>query len=426
MKQGLIHPMTMLKDAPTPFGTYTPDNFDRVFAGPLSATDALIHSRNIPAINLAQELRDPSLHEFLVSAEVPVNPDPRHYGLSIVLGTAEVTMEEIVELYAALRNEGRFRKIRKTISSTPARQKEIKHKAILEPEAAFLVLDMLSKNPNPTSGSEERWRLRPQSVAWKTGTSVGFRDAWAVGVFDNYVLAVWVGNFSGQGNSAFVGREAAGPLLFQLIESLAKIKDIELNEPAPSFAMNVSKVEVCSVSGQLPHADCPHKKLSYFVPGKSPIKACTVHRRVDVDVATGKQVCPSFKGKTKSQVYEYWPTDLLKLFKQAGIGRKIPPSLHESCQNPAYGDIGPKILSPKAGIVYHLRTAGSDSKKIPLVAVSDGNVQAHKWYVNNNFVGEGRADNPLLWNAKSGNHTVRVVDDQGRASDVQVEVSWID
>ena len=421
LEQGLIHPLTMLKDAPTPFGTYTPDNFDRVFAGPLSTTDALIHSRNIPAILVAQELDKPTIYDFLYSLKIPLNPDPQHYGLSIVLGTAEVTMEELVQLYAMLNNEGIYRSISTHRESVPGEGKRA-----LSKEVSFLILDMLSKNPKPDSESEDRWRLKPQSVAWKTGTSVGFRDAWAIGVFDHYVMAIWVGNFSGMGNSAFIGREAAGPLLFSLIEAFANIRDIEFSKPFPTFDMNLADVEFCALSGYLPHKDCPNRKRGWFMPGISPINHCKVHRRIEVDLITGKQVCPKFKGRSVTKVFEYWPTDLLKLFKQAGVGRRLPPPLHPTCLGNAYGDIDPKIISPKSEIMYHLRTSGSDSKKIPLLAIGDGNIKSLSWYIDNKFIGQSDTNDPLLWIAVAGHHNARVIDDQGRSSEIVFKVQWID
>lgn len=419
MEQGHIHPQTMLKDAPTPFGTYTPDNFDKAFSGPLSATEALIHSRNIPAVNLAEKLENPTLYEFLKTADIPLNPDPQHYGLSIVLGTAEVTMLELVELYALLHNEGRFQKL--NLPWAPSGES----RTVFSKETGFLTLDMLTQNPPPDSDAMIRWELSPQSIAWKTGTSVGFRDAWSVGLFDHYALAVWVGNFSGQSNSAFVGREAAGPLLFSLIRAFETIHPTNLSKPLPEGSYNLTETKVCALSGHLPHEDCPHKKTTWFIPGVSPISHCTVHRRIAIDPVSGKKVCPSFSGKTKSRVYEYWSSDIARLFKQAGVGRKPPPSLHPDCRGNHFGTLEPKILSPKKDIVYNLRTKGSGSRQIPLMAVSDGNIKSLSWYINNELVGTSSPQSPLLWKARAGEFDLRVVDEDGRASHSRFKVRWI-
>ncbi|MCJ8278295.1 MAG: penicillin-binding protein 1C, partial [Bdellovibrionales bacterium] len=421
IEQGNFHPQTMIKDAPAPFGTYTPDNFDRVFAGPLSATEALIYSRNIPALHVAQDLSNPSLHEFLLRAGIPMNEDPKHYGLSIVLGTAEVTMEELIELYSNFNNEGLKKPIRYE-ATDPISEGE----KFLSSETAFLTLDMLSQNPTPEDTNDEKWRINPRSVAWKTGTSVGFRDAWAVGVFDHYAIAVWVGHFSGKGNPAFVGRHASGPLMFSLIEAFSKLRELDFPDPAPTAKMNIEEVEFCAISGHLPNEHCPHRKKGWFIPGVSPISTCQVHRQIEIDLVSGKQSCPKLEGKKEKKVFEYWTTDLLKLFKQAGIGRKLPPTLHASCEGENHGEVGPQILSPKKEIVYHLRSRGSDSKQIPLLAIADGNVKKLSWYINNELVGVSDVSDPLVWKAKTGRHTAKAIDEQGRMAEVSFDVQWID
>ncbi|MEM7647246.1 MAG: hypothetical protein AAF203_10070 [Pseudomonadota bacterium] len=108
------------------------------------------------------------------------------------------------------------------------------------------------------------------------------------------------------------------------------------------------------------------------------------------------------------------------------MGRKTPPQRHPSCQMYAYGDVAPKILSPKNNIQYNLRSFGSDSKKIPLMAVADGDIQTFTWYINNKKVGVSDYREPLVWQAVAGSHLVRVVDDQGRHSEIHFDVKRID
>ena len=159
---------------------------------------------------------------------------------------------------------------------------------LLSKEAAFLVLDMLAANPPPEQGYRSDWVRDQLAVSWKTGTSFGFRDAWSIGVVGPYVLAVWIGNFDGEGNPAFIGREAAAPLLFEIIDSL-KSQDPEINEfSGRGLAdLNLAKVEVCAVSGGLPGPDCKQLVSTWFIPGKSPIAKCEVHRRISINSAHG-------------------------------------------------------------------------------------------------------------------------------------------
>ena len=283
LDQGRIHPLTLLKDAPHAFGDYNPENFDREFLGPIRAADALARSRNVPAVTLASELAHPNLYEFLRAADVRLPQAESHYGLSLPLGGAEVTMEDLVRLYATLANGGSLQPLRRLLQEPPATKQRV-----LSPEAAFLTLEMLGQIPRPgmtTTDSTSR-----AQVFWKTGTSHGFRDAWSVAVFDHYVLAVWIGNFDGRRNPAFIGRTAAAPLLFQMIDGLRAHQPSRSEPHLPPAGANLKRVEFCSVSGQLPGPNCSHRTESWFIPGVSPIAVCDVHREVLVDAATGLRV----------------------------------------------------------------------------------------------------------------------------------------
>ena len=164
-------------------------------------------------LNSHLELHHPTLYEFLRGAGVKLPRSESLYGLTLPLGGAEVTMEDLVRLYAALANNGELRPLRRTLRDPIAPR----GRSIIMPEAAFLTLEMLNL-PRPEVGRAYSDQAAP--VFWKTGTSHGFRDAWSVAVFNHYVLAVWIGNFDGRANGTFVGRIAAAPLLFQIIDSL--------------------------------------------------------------------------------------------------------------------------------------------------------------------------------------------------------------
>ena len=203
--QGVLHPQTVLRDVPTSFGPFTPENFDGRFLGPVTATEALIRSRNIPAVYVASKLQSPSFYEFLKDAGIGRMASEDHYGLALVLGGGEVTPEELGSLYAMLANRGSLKPLRK-ISDDPGSSGV----RMLSDEASFMVLDMLRQNPRPDDAAIAQPGGLP--VYWKTGTSWGFRDAWTAGIVGPYIVVVWIGNFDGAGNPAFVGVEAAAPL----------------------------------------------------------------------------------------------------------------------------------------------------------------------------------------------------------------------
>jgi penicillin-binding protein 1C len=414
MDQGLIHPMTMLKDAPMSFGSYNPENFDNDFTGPIKAQDALVKSRNVPAIDIASRLAPPGLHGFLVKAGITRMHDESFYGMTLALGSAEVSMEELVQLYAMLANNGVLKRL-KFLKS----QRGEEGQRLLSKEASYLVLDILSTNPNPLQGFRADWIRDHLNVSWKTGTSFGFRDAWSVGLVGPYVLAVWIGNFDGEGNPAFIGREAAAPLFFEIIDSL-KSQDPAISQfSGKGLAdLNLAKVEVCALSGGLPGPECNQRVSTWFIPGKSPIAKCDVHRRISINNRTGLRACTDGALGTKSKVYEFWPSDLLAIFRQAGIPRRVPPPYEPGCRMDVTASMGagPRITSPQEGVVYSLRASDLTKERIPFTAVTEADTRTIHWFVNEAYLGESISGKPFFWTPKSGKFVVRAVDDLGRAS----------
>jgi penicillin-binding protein 1C len=411
LDQGQIHPLTLLKDAPHTFGDYNPENFDREFLGPIRASDALARSRNVPAVTLASELAHPTFYEFLRDAEVPLPKPASYYGLSLPLGGAEVTMQDLVRLYAALANGGRLQPLRR-LKQDPTTKSAVR---IFTPEAAFLTLDMLGQIPRPGLTSAESARSAP--VFWKTGTSHGFRDAWSVAIFDHYVVAVWIGNFDGKRNAAFIGRTAAAPLLFQMIDGLRAFQPSRAEQNLPPPELNLKRVEFCSVSGQLPTASCPHRTEGWFIPGISPIATCDVHREILVDASTGLRVAQDDGTRpVKREVYEFWPSDLLALFERAGIPRKLPPPFSPTIDNEllSRGGHPPKINLPGSEIT--VSRASTDSPCIPLRAETESGVRKLYWFADKTFLGACDAHAVLCWKPAPGTYHLTALDDHGRSA----------
>ncbi|MFS2047988.1 penicillin-binding protein 1C, partial [Variovorax sp. CT11-76] len=317
LDQGLLHPKTMLKDAPTAFGPYTPENFDHRFAGPLSAQEALIRSRNVPAVAVAAKLSKPGLYDFMRLAGVQKLQSESHYGLALVLGGGEVTPEELAGLYGTLANGGIAQPLRYTEPAPDERPAQPLR--LLSEEASFITLDMLRQTPRPDTTLPAR-----PAIAWKTGTSWGFRDAWTAGVFGRHVLVVWVGNFDGSSNPALVGVDAAAPLFLRMVDAL-RAERLDPGEVATTQPANLRQVEVCAATGGLPDALCPVRTRTWFIAGKSPIQVSNLHRAVWVDETTGKVVCGP-QPNARQQVVEQWGSDMRRLFRQAGLPRASVPA----------------------------------------------------------------------------------------------------
>ena len=414
LQQGLIHPLSVLSDAPHSFGDYDPENFDREFVGPIRACDALARSRNLPAVELASQLHHPTLYEFLRGAGVKLPRSESLYGLTLPLGGAEVTMEDLVRLYAALANNGELRPLRRTSRD----RTELRGRSIIMPEAAFLTLEMLNL-PRPEVGRAYSEQAEP--VFWKTGTSHGFRDAWSIAVFNHYVLAVWIGNFDGRANGNFVGRIAAAPLLFQIIDSLRTTWP-EPNQPhLPPPGANLKRVSCCAVSGDLPGLHCTQKVEGWFIPGISPIKTCDVHQQVLVDAESGLRVASDDGTRQlRREVYEFWPTELLSIFRRAGVPRKLPPPFLPGTAAEFVARSGnvPRITSPSSEREILLTSANT----IPLQAKADADVREIYWFAGKTFIGKGPPQEVVSWKASAGQYELIALDDHGRSASSAITV----
>jgi penicillin-binding protein 1C len=415
--QGVLHPQTVLRDVPSAFGPYQPENFDGHFLGPVTATQALIRSRNVPAVWVASELHQPDLYQFLKEAGIGRMASEDYYGLALVLGGGEVTMQELAGLYAMLADHGILRplRFREDAPRAPGTR-------LLSDAASFMVMDILAQNPRPAEivGSEPAW----MPIYWKTGTSWAFRDAWTAGIVGPYTLIVWIGNFDGTGNPAFVGAQAAAPLFFQISDALRAAYPGLRPTPLPLPAA-VKRVPICLASGELPNRWCPQTGWTWFIPGRSPIRVSNVHRPIVIDDRTGQPACPPYDGKrTHIEVYEFWPSDLQQVFAEAGIPRRKPPH-NSSC--PGSGTVAgdpPFIQSPLHGVIYALRLAELLHGRIALRAVADADAQSLYWFIDDSYVGRSVPGQALFWHPSvTGQFTVRVIDDHGRSAERPLDVS---
>lgn len=417
--QGVIHPMTMLKDAPSAYGAFQPENFDGRFVGPISAQNALLRSRNVPAVWLANQTRKPTLYQFLKQAGIARLKPEEYYGLPLALGGGEMKMTELAALYAMLATDGRMRPLRFIEEETAE-----PGKALLSPAAVFITRDMLQHNPR-LDGLPPDPRKKAWPVAWKTGTSWGFHDAWTAGITGPYVLIVWVGNFDGTPDPVFVGIETAAPLFFKIADALPLVKP-NLAPPSNQPPPGVSRIEVCSASGDLPNAWCPQTTKTWFIPGVSPIRVSTLHQPVMVDTRTGQAASPPYDMRyVREEVFEFWPSDMRQLFAAAGLPRRQPPVLNESYISPALAGEEPHIASPISHVTYTLKF-NNPNGIILLQAHAAANAQRLYWFCGQKLLGQTLPGETLEWRPEQpGWLELSVSDDRGRTATRQIKIEFI-
>ena len=403
--QGLIHPNTLLADAPLRYSDYNPENNERDFLGPVMAGEALRRSRNIPALRLMGKLKDGGLYTYLLEAGVRMDHPAAHYGMSLTLGSAPASMEEIASLYCSLADDGISRPLRYRLDEkTPARD----GKHLLSDAARWLLRDMLvdkDQDMPQILASENR-------LSYKTGTSQGFRDAWAVGISGDKVIVVWLGNFDNRSNPSLLGRKMAAPLLKDLFKRCGFMQKM----PSPPAALR--QVELCAVSGMMPSDYCQHRSKSWFIGGVSPIEPCDLHRRIWVNQRSGKRVAASDGDTdTKAVIMEFWSQEFLDLFRQAGMPRREIPSGDEILSTNL---VAPRITSPLDGHLYEI-SEDRDSGLICKASVTPG-ARRLFWFGNGHFLSSTEPGEPCIWRQAEGSCKIQVMDDRGLSSAVTIHV----
>lgn len=416
LEQGLIHPMTMLPDSPRSFGGYDPENFERDFRGPLPAHAALKSSRNLPAITLAGRLRQPGLFGFLRDCEVSLKFTQEHYGLALALGGAEVSMRELASLYGMLANEGIWQPLGLARENTEARTRRI-----ISPQAARLALWMLER---PEAAIMSRGNKIP--LYYKTGTSNGLRDAWTAGLVGRYVLVVWVGNFDNSSNPNFIGAKTALPLFVELAGSLALQRSLRHEQKDMDACPGLNLARVCSSTGDMDRGRCGQTEETWLIAGVSPVKDTGILRPIIVDRASGKRACEPRYGETEEIWWEFWPSDMQKIFASAGIHKPDPPQWLAQCQKEdirmARLPSAPRIMLPKNNMTYHRRQA-APHMELPLMAETDRDAGNIHWYADKIYLGSARPGEIFFWQtAFTGRLDIMAVDDAGRSSRQKCEI----
>lgn len=281
LQEGSLLPDMLMPDVPININGFTPQNFSLQYEGAVPASEALARSLNIPVVTMLQKYGVPKFHDFLQQIGfTTINRPSSHYGLSLILGGAEATLWDVTNAYAQMG--------RSLLTNLPPELANAKEAAMTVAEmekgndkgklawnkgAVWQTFDALKEVNRP---EEIDWKSIPsmQTIAWKTGTSYGFRDAWAVGVNPRYAVGVWVGNATGEGKPGLVGAQTAGPVLFDVFNYLPSSSWFE--RPTSIFI----EAEICRQSGHLKGRFCEETDTVLILPSGLRTEACPYHHPV--------------------------------------------------------------------------------------------------------------------------------------------------
>ncbi|HID40472.1 MAG TPA: penicillin-binding protein 1C, partial [Calditrichaeota bacterium] len=416
MDEGLILPQTQIRDVPSYFGAFSPANFDHRYRGIVTAGEALVASLNVPAVRLLNSFGLHSFYYFLREAGLStLFREPDGYGLPLIIGGAEVTPWEAAAMYSGLANGGLFRPI--SVMARDDGNAGFEHR-LISAGAAYLTLRVLNDVKRP--GSEYYWRQYSNQwpFSWKTGTSYGQRDAWAVGVSPQWTIAVWAGNFNGQGNANLSGAATAGPLLFDLFRNLPKDPD-KIFFARPSE--DLKEIELCARTGFKAGPDCPEKIRTIAPLHMKPLNLCPYHKRIFLNRDETEQVCSLCwgAGEHHTAIRLIYPADVNQFLRQAGrVVDGLPPH-RASC--PALTASSPlKIIYPqKNAALWIPREFNGELQKVSFRAAHQQSNQRIFWYLDNHYLGSSREKHNLAITLKKGWHELQVIDENGYVDKVR-------
>ncbi len=433
MDKGLVTPQSLLLDLPTDFAGYVAQNYDKRYRGRVTVEEALARSLNAPAVRLLAETGLGDFHALLLDLGLrSIDKPPGYYGLPLVLGGAEVRLLDLVNAYATLAQGGMHREVRDVLEVTddyPFMGERTEDappggaghgRRLLSAEACHLVERILSgvERADMPLG----WNLARDvpAVAWKTGTSYGHRDAWAVGYSSRHAVGVWVGNMDGRPERGISGARHAGPLLFELFRALEPSGS---HLPEPEF-LNIEQVEVCAESRHLATPLCTERMRMDIIPERSRVPRDTMHRRIFVDAETGELLqgnCLSQRPH-KARVVREYPPELIAWQRSRGMAVETLPPLSPLCAEVPGGE-KPVIVSPSGSTPYRIRAeAPREFQRIALVVQSPADNATLYWYQNGELVAKGGPEDKLFLPMQPGEHRLVVMDSKGRQDAVTFRV----
>jgi penicillin-binding protein 1C len=434
LDDGKILSKTLLPDIPTVINGFAPKNFTKEYDGAVPADKALIRSLNVPAVYMLKEYRYERFYGLLKKTGMnTLTQTPDHYGLSLILGGAEGTLYDITGMYASMArtlnhyfdypgknryNKGDFHKPVYT-RQAQLRDTLVEENSWLSAAAIYQTMDVLKEVYRP--GEETGWRYFKSSkkIAWKTGTSFGFRDGWAVGVTPQYAVGVWVGNADGEGRPGLTGTEAAAPILFDIFSQL-KGNTWFTKVPLPEMDQAI----VCSKSGQRFGEFCEKADTVLISKAGQGSGLCTFHKKIHLSADRKFRVhseCESLN----TVIHQNWfvlPPVQEYYFKSKNITYKILPPFRADCQ-PALAVAGMELIYPKVGAKIFIPRDLDGKPGSAVFELAHRNPTATVyWHLDGEFIGETKKIHNLALNPVEGKHLLTIVDETGETLERSFEV----
>lgn len=405
LQEGTILPQTLLPDVPVNYGGFVPQNFDRRFTGAVAADRALARSLNVPNVRLLREYGVERFASQLRQAGFStVGSRAERYGLSLILGGAEVTLADVVRVYASLAGYYRFGGGRCSPEFP-----------FTDRVAIYAMLEAMKSVDRPDELDMRMVSSVPE-IAWKTGTSYGSRDAWAVGITPEYVVGVWAGNAQGQSAPDLTGARTAGPVMFDLFGLLPRGPWFE-----PPGEGEGTQAVVCCRSGMLAGPDCTETELRQLPLHAMRSEVCPYHRRVAVSEDGHFRVEDRSEPSRSVRMFILPPAMAWYYRQNHPEYRPLPPLRPRARSDGNYETM--RFIYPSPGCVVSLPRQMDGSRGG--VAFSLAHVSPSKtvyWHLDKEYVGSTTDMHKLRVDPPAGAHRLTVVDEDGNRQEIDFSV----
>ncbi len=419
MEDGIINPKTLLLDVPSHFGNFSPKNFSREYDGALPANQALSRSLNIPFVRLLNEYGLEKFHHHLKCCGIStLNQSARHYGLSLILGGAEVKLWDLNKIYTNMAQQLSMNEC-KSISLLIKRNNSISTIKPMSKACVYATFEAMTEVNRPDEDGNWQVFAGAQKVAWKTGTSFGFRDAWAIGITPDYVVAVWVGNADGEGRPGLTGIRAAAPLMFNVFQQLPKSVSW-FSKPL----QDMTEIKICRESGYRAGELCEHADNVTVPTTCLNTTVCPYHQLVHLNKHSLKRVDADCENPFEI-LHTTWyvlPPAIEKYYKYNHPDYKVLPDYKPECLA-KISDKSMAILSPRprAKIYVPIEIDGTVGQTIFEAVHRNSGVKIY-WHLDEVYLGETREIHQMALNPVIGEHVLLLTDENGFSQQVKFEV----
>ncbi len=416
LDRGLILPETLLTDVPSFFGGYSPKNFNLGYEGVIKANQALSMSLNIPFSHLLRDYTYEQFHQDLKNYGLTtLGNAPGRFGLSLILGGAEVKLWDLAQVYFSMyRKLSNEPNLKITTNSLPDTIPDILMEEI-NIWHTFQAMTELSR-----SGQDANWKnfTSSQKIAWKTGTSFGFRDAWAVGLNGEILVAVWVGNADGEGRAGLIGSSTAGPILNELIRA-SEYQSGWLEDLMPMG----NELPVCEASGMLANEYCTETKIMTLGRNAEKSGLCSYHKTFWVDQSgnyTVNQSCYDFSIAQQKTLF-ILPPHQGNYYRKNHSNYEGRPAPYPGCPSSLENPLAITYPTPDTKVFIPRELDGQLGKVIIEASHQNTDTKLY-WHLNDEYLGETTTDHRQALTLPKGDYLVTVMDEVGNAASRRFEV----